>query len=333
MFTDIEGSTRLLHRLGDTYPDCADRPPHASSAPASPPTTASRSSPRATRSSWPSPLPARRCPRPSKPSAVCTRTPGRMASRSRSAWVCTPASRSWSTGRRTVWTCTARHGSRRPATEARSSCRLGLLDLVSDSLPDGVRVRDLGDHWLKDLPAPEHLLQLDVAGLPDTFPPLKSLEPPTNVPRDATALVGRRRERRELREQLTTGDARLVTLTGPGGAGKTRLGAAVALDVLPEHPQGVWFVDLSRVTEAGRSCRRSRACWACRWTATSRPRRQSSATSATARCCWCSTTWSRWWTRRRRWGAFSHAVRGCGCLAPAASCWVCATNGSTRCPP
>src|SRR4029078_5148678 len=92
---------------------------------------------------------------------------------------------------------------------------------------------------------------LDVAGLPDTFPPLKSLDPPTNVPRDAAGLVGRQRERRELRAVMTGGDARLVTLTGPGGAGKTRLAAAVALEVLAEHPQGVWFVDLSMVTEAG----------------------------------------------------------------------------------
>ena len=126
-----------------------------------------------------------------------------------------------------------------------------LLDLLAWPLPVGVRAHDLGEHWLKDLPTSEHLLQLDVAGLPDTFPPLKSLDPPTNVPRDAAGLVGRQRERRELRALLTEGDARLVTLTGPGGAGKTRLAAAVALEVLAEHPQGVWFVDLSAVTDPG----------------------------------------------------------------------------------
>ena len=124
-----------------------------------------------------------------------------------------------------------------------------LRDLVAEHLPEGVTVRDLGEHLLKDLPAPEHLFQLDIDGLPDTFPPLKSMRPPTNVPRRAAALVGRQRERRELAELITAAEVRLVTVTGPGGAGKTRLSGAVALDLLEEYPHGVYFVDLTPVTD------------------------------------------------------------------------------------
>ncbi|WP_165821283.1 tetratricopeptide repeat protein [Nocardioides gansuensis] len=123
-------------------------------------------------------------------------------------------------------------------------------DHVADQLPDGVTANDLGSHWLKDLPAPEHLLQLDIEGLPHRFPALKSLLPSTNVPRRAAALVGRHRERSELRELVAGSDVRLVTVTGPGGAGKTRLASAVALDLRGEHPHGVYFVDLTSVSDA-----------------------------------------------------------------------------------
>ena len=138
--------------------------------------------------------------------------------------------------------CSAAHGG-----QVVLSARV--LELVGGRLPPGVTVRDLGEHRLKDLPTPEHLLQLEIEGLETSFPPLKALEAPTNVPQYAALLVGRRRERADLHELLGRPDVRLVTVTGPGGAGKTRLTAAVALDLKPEFPYGVFFVDLTHVTE------------------------------------------------------------------------------------
>ncbi|QNN52943.1 ATP-binding protein [Nocardioides mesophilus] len=125
-----------------------------------------------------------------------------------------------------------------------------LRELLGDHLPDGVSLRDLGEHRLKDLPEPEHLLQVDIDGLPQEFPPLKSLHPPTNVPHPTSTLVGRRHELAELRELLLRPGVRLVTVTGPGGAGKTRLAAAVALELRDDFPHGVYFVDLAPVTRA-----------------------------------------------------------------------------------
>jgi predicted ATPase/class 3 adenylate cyclase len=124
-----------------------------------------------------------------------------------------------------------------------------VLELVGGRLPPGVTVRDLGDHRLKDLPNPEHLLQLEIEGLETSFPPLKALEAPTNVPQFAALLVGRVSERADLHDLLVRPDVRLVTVTGPGGAGKTRLAAAVALELKPQFPFGVFFVDLTHLTQ------------------------------------------------------------------------------------
>ena len=125
--------------------------------------------------------------------------------------------------------------------------------LVSDRVrdlagapPDGVGYVDLGEHRLKDLPEPQRLFQLRVEGLPDRFPPLRSLSPPTNLPERATALVGRGPAVGHVAEVLAAG-ARLVTVTGPGGVGKTRLAAAVARGRLVDYPYGAHFVDLSAV--------------------------------------------------------------------------------------
>jgi predicted ATPase/class 3 adenylate cyclase len=122
-----------------------------------------------------------------------------------------------------------------------------LLDLLGSREVTGVRFRDLGAHRLKDLDEPEQLHQLDIEGLPTTFPPLRSLRPPTNLPQRAAAMVGRHVERRELRELLESAEVRLVTVTGPGGVGKTRLVETVALEMLDQFPHGVHFVDLTDV--------------------------------------------------------------------------------------
>jgi predicted ATPase/class 3 adenylate cyclase len=113
--------------------------------------------------------------------------------------------------------------------------------------PGDVTFRDLGDHRLKDLDRPERLVQLVVDGLATDFPAPRSLEVPSNLPVQVTAFVGRERELGEVAELL--GRARLVTLTGPGGTGKTRLSIAVAERCRDGFPDGVFFVELAPITE------------------------------------------------------------------------------------
>jgi len=121
-------------------------------------------------------------------------------------------------------------------------------DLVAEALPDGVSGRALGPHRLKDLPAPESLFQLVVGGLPAEFPPLRAAgRPGAGLPEPAGPLVGRQRELAEVVALLH--DARLVTLTGPGGAGKTRLAVEVARELATECPDGVHLVPLAAVSD------------------------------------------------------------------------------------
>jgi predicted ATPase/class 3 adenylate cyclase len=119
--------------------------------------------------------------------------------------------------------------------------------LVADVLPRGVSLRDLGEHRLKDFDAPGRIHQLVIDGLAADFPPLKSLETPTNLPMDLTSFVGRDRELEEIERLLDSN--RLVTLTGPGGSGKTRLSLRAASEMLDRFPDGVFFVDLAPITE------------------------------------------------------------------------------------
>jgi predicted ATPase/class 3 adenylate cyclase len=119
--------------------------------------------------------------------------------------------------------------------------------LISQSTRDlvgGDRLRDLGKHRLKDLTAPERIYQLGDA----TFPPLKTLDR-TNLPIAATPLVGRERELAELTDLLRDG-TRLVTVTGAGGSGKTRLALQVAAELADEFGDGVFFVPLAPVQDA-----------------------------------------------------------------------------------
>jgi class 3 adenylate cyclase len=118
--------------------------------------------------------------------------------------------------------------------------------LVRDSMPAGALLTDLGRHRLKDLGRPEQIFQLVASGLPAVFPPLRSLDNPgllNNLPAQVTSFVGREAELAEVRRLITTG--RLVTLTGPGGAGKTRLGLQVAAGLLDGSGDGVWLADLA----------------------------------------------------------------------------------------
>jgi len=114
-----------------------------------------------------------------------------------------------------------------------------LVSMSTASLADRNNLRDLGEHRLKDLSAPERIYQVG----PGEFPPLRSLHR-TNLPVLTTPFVGREREVVAVRELLAGPDVRLLTLTGPGGSGKSRLAAQVAGAEADEYPDGVWWVPL-----------------------------------------------------------------------------------------
>jgi predicted ATPase/class 3 adenylate cyclase len=121
--------------------------------------------------------------------------------------------------------------------------------LVGDRLPPGVRLVDLGSHRLKDLTAPQGLFQVVAEGLRAVFPTIASVDAHNNnLPIQPTPLVGRAADVARIVELLR--DARLVTLTGPGGVGKTRLALQAAAELLDAHRDGAWFVDLAAATDA-----------------------------------------------------------------------------------
>jgi predicted ATPase/class 3 adenylate cyclase len=122
--------------------------------------------------------------------------------------------------------------------------------LVTSQLPPGVSLLDLGWHRLKDIEAPERLYQLVGGGLQERFPSLKSLGAQTSLPTPWAPLIGRADELSQLRELLTRADVRLVTLTGAGGVGKTRLALAAASTLDGAFSDGVFFVELAEVRDA-----------------------------------------------------------------------------------
>jgi predicted ATPase len=122
-------------------------------------------------------------------------------------------------------------------------------DLVRDQLPSGATVRDLGEHRLKDLVRSEHVFQLTHPDLPDNFPPLKSLDSyPNNLPIQLTSFIGRERELAEAKKRLAS--ARLLTLIGSGGTGKTRLSLQIGAELLPTFADGVWLAELAPLADA-----------------------------------------------------------------------------------
>jgi predicted ATPase/class 3 adenylate cyclase/two-component SAPR family response regulator len=125
---------------------------------------------------------------------------------------------------------------------------LAAAELVREQLPEGASLRDLGASRLRDLIRPEQIFQLVAPGLPADFPPLRSLEAfPHNLPLQLTSFIGREDQMAELEQLLT--DHRLVTLTGAGGCGKTRLALQMAAELLETFPDGVWFVDLAPLAD------------------------------------------------------------------------------------
>ena len=120
--------------------------------------------------------------------------------------------------------------------------------LALENLPPGITLRDLGECRLKDMPLPEHIFQLVIPDLRSDFPPLRTLESfPNNLPVQLTSFIGRRKEINDIKRLFQ--HVHLITLLGPGGTGKSRLGLEAAGRLLSIFPHGVWLVDLAPVTD------------------------------------------------------------------------------------
>ena len=120
-------------------------------------------------------------------------------------------------------------------------------ELIRDDLPKNVSLRDMGEHRLKDLIRSEHIYQLVIPDLPVEFPPIKTLDAYRhNLPTQLTSFIGREKEMAEIKQAVA--NHRLVTLTGSGGTGKTRLSLQVAADLLDQFPNGIWFVELAAIS-------------------------------------------------------------------------------------
>ena len=121
-------------------------------------------------------------------------------------------------------------------------------ELAREHLPADVSLLDLGEHRLRDLVRPEHIFQLFAPDLQSEFPALKSLNAfPNNLPPQLTSFIGRERELQEAGRLLAS--ARLLTLIGPGGTGKTRLSLRLAAEQLSEFKDGVWLVELAPLSD------------------------------------------------------------------------------------
>lgn len=121
-------------------------------------------------------------------------------------------------------------------------------ELIREQLPAGITLQDLGEHRLKDLTRLEHIYQVNDPALPNEFPPVKTLDAfPNNLPIQLTSFIGREKEIEEIKSTL--GASRLVTLTGSGGTGKTRLSIETGLQLLPKFSNGVWLIELAPLSD------------------------------------------------------------------------------------
>ncbi|MEX1007414.1 MAG: adenylate/guanylate cyclase domain-containing protein [Acidimicrobiia bacterium] len=127
-------------------------------------------------------------------------------------------------------------------------CSHATADLARDSLTEGVVLTDLGDHRLRDLSRPERVFQIHAPDLAGSFAPLRSVDSfPGNLPLQVSSFIGREQEIAQIVAALH--EARVVTLTGVGGVGKTRLALQVAAEVLPRFREGAWLVELAPVRD------------------------------------------------------------------------------------
>src|SRR5258706_384199 len=121
-------------------------------------------------------------------------------------------------------------------------------ELLQNALPSDVTLHDMGEHRLKDLRAPLRLYQVNTTDLPQNFPAIKSLDTqPNNLPAQLTSFIGREKETNEIKSLLNS--SRLVTLTGSGGTGKTRLSIEVGTEELTHFPNGVWLIELAPLSD------------------------------------------------------------------------------------
>ncbi len=122
-------------------------------------------------------------------------------------------------------------------------------ELMREQLPVNAALRDLGEHRLKDLIRSEHIYQVIHPDLSSEFPPIKSLDSfPNNLPIQLTSFVGREKEIAEIKAMLNS--ARLVTLTGSGGTGKTRLSIEIGTQELTSFANGVWLIELAPLADS-----------------------------------------------------------------------------------
>ncbi len=122
--------------------------------------------------------------------------------------------------------------------------------MLAGQLPDGASLRDLGEHRLKDLLSPEHIFQLVAPQLPVDFPPIASLNrQPNNLPSQPSLFIGRETELEEIKSRLTSEQVHLLTLTGPGGTGKTRLALQSGAELSDRFIDGTYFIDLAPVRD------------------------------------------------------------------------------------
>src|SRR6266540_2097664 len=171
------------------------------------------------------------------------RNRGSCRNHSRFAWRCIAAAPRSAMAITSALRSTARHG-------GQVLLSLATEQLVREHLPPDAALRDLGTHRLKDLSLVEQIFQLVAPDLPATFPALNSLYARrTNLPAQPTAFIGREQDVAAIAALLRRTDVRLVTLTGPGGIGKTRLSLQLAAELIDDFPDGVYFVDLAPIRE------------------------------------------------------------------------------------
>lgn len=248
MFTDIEGSTRLLQRVGKAYPDLlATHHRILRDAIAAGSGVEVQTEGDAFFASFPTPAGGLRAAAQAQrvlssqgwPEGIVVRV--RMGVHTGEG-VLSGGQYVGLDVHRTARIAAAAHGGQVLLSDATRA-------LVEHALPGGIDLRDLGRHRMKDIEQPEHLHQLLIEGVPDVFPPIRTLDARrTNLPLQRTSFLGREHEVREITALLE--EARLLTLTGPGGIGKTRLALKIAADQLGRFADGVYLADLSPITNA-----------------------------------------------------------------------------------
>ena len=242
LFSDIEGSTRLLRALGEVYEEVLGDH-HRLLRNASSSTAVWRSTPMAMRSWSRSRIRVRRSRRQSPVSARCGQTLGREGASCGCGW---RAHRFAAGARRGLWAVDVHYAARLCAAASGGQV---LLSESTAALVD-FALEDLGKHAVKDFPSARRIFHVPIDGLgSDCFPPPRTLATGrTNLPNQLSSFVGRERELRELRALLA--GSRVVTLTGPGGVGKTRLAIRLGAELLDGSGAGVWFVDLAPLLES-----------------------------------------------------------------------------------